>query len=292
MGSNDVRTIDCSTNPAVCVDEPLPEHLRTQTFVGLRWGIGASIGLGKGFQLGVTLPIQIKSFTIDHTLPDGSPYETPYSLLTGPSEVEVGLGDTEVMVRLVGKIPATPVLLSVGLGAALPTGRTSENPFDPALPASRRQHRQFGNGTVDPRVDVGLVVGTRPIGFIASGSARVPLYAGKFGYRGQRTIGGSFGVVASVPMPADALRLLLTADVSHASPAMWDGQEALNSGGQSLGVRMGFEYAIKPEVAVRASVVAMPLQTLNGEQFKTPVAVSVGLSGVIDVRPKKDKHGH
>ena len=272
----------------------MPDHVREQTFAGLRWDLGASIGLGKGVQLSLSLPIQLKSFTIEHTLLDGSPYQPSYYLLTGPSEVEVGLNDVEFLARVVGKVPATPLLLNAAVGAALPTGRISPNPFDPALPASRREQRQFGNGTVDPRVELGLVVGTRPIGFIASGSARFPVYANKHGYQGRLTVGGSFGVVASVPAPADALRLLLLLDLSHTSPARWDGEPALNSGGDTLGVRLGLEWAFKPTVALRAQILAMPLQNLRGEQFAAPVSISVGLSGVIDVRPKKerDPHGH
>ncbi len=292
MGAEDVRTIDCTSSPRLCVDEPVPEHVRTQTFTGLRWGVGASIGLGEGFQVGVVLPIQLKGFTIDHALADGTPYDTPYWLNTGPSEVEVGLGDTEVMVRVVRRVPATPLMLGVGVGVALPTGRTSQDPFDPALPASRRQHRQFGNGTVDPRVDASVVVGTRPIGFLATGSLRVPVYASEHGYRGQRRVGGTIGIVAAVPPPVEGLQLILAADLAHASPALWNGQAALNSGARSIGVRLGFEWAFRPGASLRAALVTLPLQTLSGEQFRTPVTVSVGLSGVIDVRPKKDRHAH
>jgi hypothetical protein len=291
MWADDVRNIDCESHPRLCEDTSVPDHVRQQTFLGLRWGLSASIGLGEGFQIGVMLPIQLKSFTISHSLPDGSPYEIPYSLLTGPSEVEVGLGDTEVMGRFVRRVPSTPLMLGVGWGAALPTGRISPNPFDPALPASRRQQRQFGNGTFDPRFDGSLIVGTRPIGFIASASTRLPVYSNRYGYRGQRTVGASLGVVASVPAPLDTLQLLLLLDLSHSSPALWEDSPALNSGSSNVGVRMGFEWAFKPGLALRTQLLALPLQVQRGDQFDIPVALSIGLSGVIDVRPKS-KRGH
>jgi len=288
-----VRDVNCETHPHLCTFDALPDHVRTQTFVGLRLGLGASIGLGEGFQVAVTLPIQLKAFTIAHALPDGTPYDTPYSLLTGPSEVEVGLGDTEVLVRMVRRVPGSPLLLQWGAGAALPTGRTSANPFDPALPASRRQQRQFGNGTVDPRVDLGVGVGTDPIGLLGSMSFRIPVYANRFGYTGQRTVGGSLGVVVTPGAPIEKLRLMLAADASWASPARWNDEPALNSGGGMVGVRMGFEWAFKPQASLRGAFTVLPVQVMNGEQFLAPFVASIGLSGVIDVRPKKkDAHVH
>ena len=290
--ASDTSSIGCESNPEYCVDEALPDHVRSQTFAGLRWNLGATFGLGKGFQLGVSVPIVLKAFTIEHTLPDGSPYATPYSLLTGPSEVDGGLGDTSVVLRLVGRVPATPLLLNAGVGASLPTGKISPNPFDPALPASRRQHRQFGNGTVDPQVQLGLVVGTQPFGLLVSGSAQFPLYAGKYGYQGPIAVSGAVGLLASVPAPLETLRLLMLLDLSHAGPARWNGEIARNSGRDALGVRLGFDWEFKPQLALRGEMLVVPLETLQGEQFRAPISLSVGLSGVLDIRPKAARGHH
>lgn len=271
-----------------CREYDLPDHVRRQTFTGLRWDLSAAIGLGKGLQIGVSLPVQMKRFTITHELLDGTPYTVPYPLRSGSTGAVFGLGDLRVNGRVTGRVPSSKVLLDATVGVALPTGRTSPNPFDPDLPASQGQPRQFGNGTVDPLVEVGAVIDLRPVGLLVRGTTRVPLYANKHGYRGQLLLGGSFGVLATLPAPLQTLRLLALADLSHAGAARWDGAVAPNSGRDAVALRLGFEWSITPKFALRGQLVSNLLETLEGDQFSAPFGLGLGVSGVIDL--KKDKH--
>ncbi len=291
--AEDRRVLRCPEfSPSVCADIDLPDHVRRSTFAALRWQGTASIGLGKGFSIAASLPLVLKSFDVAHSRLDGSAYDVPYSLLSGVSGPIVGLGDATVMARLSGRVPNTPLQLQVGLGAALPTGRTSPDPFDPSLPASQRQPRQFGNGTVDPQVELGLVVGTRPFGFVAQGTTRIPLYANEHGYRGQWTLGGSAGLLTTLPEPLRSLVLLLMVDASHTSPALWHGEASENSGGDQIALRLAFEWAATDTFSLRGQLVASPLQELEGEQFAAPISLGFGASGIIDLRPKAKRHGH
>ena len=277
-------------NAGLCADLDLPDHVRFQSFTGLRWDLGASIGLGKGVQVAVSLPIELKHFTIRHELMDGAAYTVPYSLMVGATGPVVGLGDMSVTGRIAKKVLGQPILLDAAVGVALPTGRISPNPFDPALPATQRQHRQFGNGTVDPLVRLGFVLSWRPVGVIVRGTTRIPLYANKFGYRGQFTLGGSAGIVATLPEPAQTVRLLALVDATHASAARWDGEKALNSGRDAIGLRLGAEWSITPKFVVQAQITSTLIETLQGDQFPTSYAGSVGVSGVIDLKKKAAHH--
>ncbi len=230
----------------------------------------------------------LKHFTARHELPDGSSYEIPYSNKAGPTGDVFGLGDLRLSGGLAGRAGATPLLLSASLGATLPTGRTSPNPFDPQIPASQRQHRQFGNGTVDPIAGAALSLGTEPFGLLVTGGVRVPLYANPRGYRGQFLLSGSAGVVVRPAAPAEGLRLLLLADATHAGAATWDGEPAQNSGGDTVGLRLGFEWAITHRLSIRGSLRVVPIERWIGDQFSQPVSGSLGVSGLVDL-PKAKK---
>ena len=289
MGSTVGTTLRCPEfSPDLCGDLDLPDHVRRQGFVGVRFGLGASIGLGRGVQIGLTLPLEVKRFTIDHSLTDGTPYSVPYSLLVGTTGEVVGLGDMQVTGRIAKRVVGQPLLLDASVGLALPTGRISPNPFDPALPATQRQHRQFGNGTVDPLVQLGLVLSWRPVGVIVRGTTRVPLYANKHAYRGPWLLGGAVGIVATLPEPLSTLRLLALVDATHAGPARWNGEVALNSGRDAIGLRLGAEWSITPKFVLRGQVLSTVIETLRGDQFPSGYGFSVGVSGIIDL--KKDKH--
>ena len=290
MGSRVTSTIRCPEfSPALCGELQLPDHVREQGFTGLRWNLGASIGLGKGVQIGVSLPLEIKHFNVAHELLDGTPYDVPYTLLVGTTEPVFGLGDMRVTGRFARRASlGMPLLLDAAVGVALPTGRISPNPFDPALPANQRQHRQFGNGTVDPLLELGLVLSWKPVGVIVRGSTRLPLYANKHGYKGQFLLAGSAGIVATLPEPVMTVRLLALVDAAHAGAARWDGEKALNSGRDSIGLRLGAEWSITPKFVLRGQVLSTLIETLQGDQFPTSYGFNVGVSGVIDL--KKDRH--
>ena len=251
----------------------------------MRLLLGAGIGLGKGFVLSFNIPLELKAFSLRHELLDGTPYETPYSLLIG-DDVLVGTGDARFMGQVAGPIQGTPVLLSAGVGVMLPTGRTASNPFTEVV-ATQRQFRQFGNGTFDPTAELAFVLGTKPIGMLFSGSTRLPLYTNPKGYRGQFLLTGSAGLVLTTPRPMDQVRLLALLEVSHAGAAQWDGETALNSGRDTLGLRLGFEWNLNPRLVLRGSLTATPVQVWRGEQFSMPWSVGVGVSGLIHVKKKK-----
>ncbi len=259
--------------------------MRRQQFGSLRLSLGAGIGLGRGFAIAFTLPLELKAFGLRHELPDGGPYVPPYTLRTS-NDVLVGLGDARLVAQLAGGIQGTPLMLSAGLGVMLPTGRTSTNPFTEVV-ATQRQFRQFGNGTFDPVAELALVVGTRPVGVLVSGSTRVPLYTNPKGYRGQFQLTGSAGIVVTTPMPVDRVRLLLLLEASHAGAARWDGAVAENSGRDSLGARLGFEWTVRPRLVLRGSLLVTPVQVWRGEQFAMPWTAGLGVSGVIHIRKKK-----
>lgn len=286
--TNDVLTLECAEHAHMCGNIAAPTHRRVQQYGSVRLQLGASIGLGKGFALSFDIPLEMKAFSVRHELPDGTAYEPPYTLLVG-DDVLFGPGDARFMGRVAGPIEGTPVMLSAGVGVMLPTGLTSTNPFTEIV-ATQRQFRQFGNGTFDPTAELGFVLGTKPFGFLVSGSTRVPLYTNPKGYRGQFLLTGSAGLVVSTPAPIDTVTLLALVEATHAGAARWDGKKADNSGRNSLGVRLGVEWNVTPRLLLRGWLASNPVQTWQGEQFSLPWSAGVGISGLIALKKKAKSH--
>jgi hypothetical protein len=248
---------------------------------------GFAIGLGKGFQLGFRLPIDIKGSTIRYELLDGAPYSPPYGSIHHRTETLIGLGDAQFEFGLHGAPPGTPILLGLGLGVVLPTGKTEEDPFELAAREKEHQHLQFGGGTVDPTVSLSFVLRTRPFGMLLFGGARVPLYENPKGYRGSISIQGAVGSTFRPSSPADRLQLLLLLHASHQEPERWYGEPGENSGRDTLGVSIGATYSVSPRVTVHAQLLANLLESARGAQFAQPVVLSLGVSGLIDLpKPK------
>ena len=270
----------------LCANEAVPDHVRSQSFTAARFVGSAAFGLGKGLQIELSIPVELKHFTLEHRLPSGAAYAPPYATLVGATGTTVGFGDARALLRLTGRVPNSPVILGIGLGAMLPSGRVAPNPFDIAQPAADREQRQFGNGTVDPIAEGAFVLGTKPIGFLFAANVRVPLYANQFGYRGSFVVGATTGMLLAMPAPAEQLHLLLLLRASHGGAGRWDGVVAENSGRDDVSSVIGVEAMVRPGLSVRGELAASVLEIATGEQFSLPVTLSFGISGMLDLRKK------
>jgi hypothetical protein len=266
-----------------CAQQDLPAHRHVQGIGLFRLQPAVTLGLGRGFQVGFRLPIDLKRSTIRYERADGSPYTPPYGDLHHRTEVLIGPGDGQLQLGLVGGVPATPLLLSATIGVVVPTGTTQPNPFELASREEEHQHLQFGGGTFDPTIALSLVIRTRPFGVIVSGSARVPLYENDHGYRGSASFEGTVGSTFRPGAPLDRLQLLLLAHASHQEPERWAGEVGENSGRDGLGVSLGAIYGVTPRLTVHAQLRANVLESAKGAQFKQPVVLSIGISGLIDL---------
>ncbi|HCP45478.1 MAG TPA: hypothetical protein DIU15_05525 [Deltaproteobacteria bacterium] len=250
-----------------------------------------SAGLGRGFHLGFHLPIDLRRAEIEYLLFDGTPYEPAYGDFHHRNEWLFGLGDARFVAGWTGEPPGSPLIVGGGVGVALPTGRTEEDPFAAAESQEEHQHLQFGNGTVDPLASFRLIVRGETLGMFSSVSGRFPLYANKKGYQGPVQLRGSVGPMLRPPAPLRSLQLLLLAVVSGNWPERWQGELGQNSGLLSAGVHLGLIWNITPQLAVQGAMLANAFQKSRGGQFTRPLTLTFGISGFLDLRPKKSR-GH
>jgi hypothetical protein len=258
---------------------------------------GVTAGLGKGFQVSFHLPLDLKIARIYYSLEDGTAYSPPYSNFHNRDETLFGPGDARLMAHWVGEIPASPVLLGFGLGAALPTGKTEE---DPSVAVSREeihQHLQFGGGTVDPLASFTLIVNGPSVGLLASADARFPLYANKKGYRGPILVNATAGPTLRLADPLRSVQLSLLGNFEWSSAEFWAGVPGENSGMLAASMRMGLTWNVQPKLAVRANLQTRVYERSLGAQFTRPVTLTVGVSGFLDLRklgkgPKAPQHEH
>ena len=251
----------------------VPAHDREVRVALFSFNPRATFGLGKGFQVAVEVPLALKHRRYTYTL-DDEPFAPPGAV---PEELRFGVGD----VRLRGSLYGSPIgvpqlILGVGVGAALPTGKTGAHPRD----------LQFGGGTVDPTLDLSLVARTDPVGFLASGSGRFPLYENKKGYRGSIAIEGAVGTMLQPAAPADGLILTFLVHATHLEPERWNGSPWVNSGKDALGLSLGAAYRVNPSFVVHGQVRANVVERRRGEQFGQPVVATLGVTGHIDVKKR------
>jgi len=266
---------------SVPAEGDVPAYLRDVRLALVALQPAATIGLGRGFQLAVEVPLVFKDKLYGYSR-DGAAF-VPEGL---PERLtRVGIGDVRVRFGLTGRVPNAPLILSFAVGAALPTGATGDHPRDLV----------FGNGTVDPVVNADLVVTTRPFGLIAGASARFPLYENGKAYQGSVTVEGTVGTMFRPPRPADKLQLLALAHVTHVEPERWQGSAWVNSGRDVIAVSLGALYGVTPKLVVHAQMRVNVFEVPRGEQFSQPLTLSVGMSGTIDLKKKHDDddgHGH
>ncbi|MEE2828470.1 MAG: hypothetical protein VX498_04710 [Myxococcota bacterium] len=239
-------------------------------------------GLGKGFQLELAIPVDVKAATIEYTLPDGSSFEPPYGDTHHRTETLFGLGDLRLQVAGYRRVESTPLLLGARIGLALPSGKTEEDPFRAATDGEEHQHLQFGNGTVDPLVAVELLVQSKPVGLLGSFSGRFPLYENPKGYRGSIQLAGNLGPVFRPPKPLDKLQFIVLANATWMSAEYWNGEEGENSGLGTVGASVGAGWQISPKVLLSGMVNFRIREFAVGAQFQQPVTGTIGLSGFFD----------
>jgi hypothetical protein len=258
---------------------------------------GVTAGLGKGFQVSFHLPLDLKNSRIDYSLEDGTPYTPPYGNFHHRNETLFGPGDARLMARWTRGIPASPVLLGFGLGAALPTGKTEEDPFAAASREENHQHLQFGGGTVDPLASFTLIVRGPSVGLLTSANARFPVYVNKKGYRGPILINATAGPTLRLPDPLRSVQLSLLGNFEWSSAESWGGVPGENSGMLAASMRMGLTWNVQPKLALQANLQTRVYERSLGAQFTRPVTLTLGVSGFLDLRklgkgPEAPQHEH
>jgi hypothetical protein len=177
-----------------------------------------AFGLTPVFGIEAQTPLRIVRTTIRFLRADGTPFDPDYENIHHRDETLFGFADPWLLARATGAVG--DVRITTRAGAALPIGKTEEDPFARGRAGLPHQHIQFGTGTVAPvfAIDAALPLGVTR--WNAYGQAVLNVYENGKGYRaGHRYAGGLAGDVEVVPM----LRLGGSVDVLNEQPERWGG---------------------------------------------------------------------
>lgn len=206
-------------DPLLCAEEEIPAHLHDQHIDWLRFDPTVNVGLGRGWQLGVGVPLDLRVARVDYFTLEGEPYDPPYADIHHRDETLAGPVDGTLGLRWYGT--RGHWVYGGTAGVTLPVGKTEEDPFALTELGLTHEHQQFGSGTFVPTFGLDAIHAGRRWGAVAWGAGRVPLYENGKGYRppvtGTAGAGPSFRLLPEV-------QLLGTAELLVEGPERWSGE--------------------------------------------------------------------
>jgi hypothetical protein len=231
---------------------------------GLRRGLGVEV---VGFLRHATTRIEFQDEA-------RQPVDWPQGDIHHRDETLVGPGDPWLLLHGAGS--AGRWTLSARAGASLPLGRTEPNPFALGRQGLPHQHLQFGTGTVDPilGLGVGRRLGATTLELTTLG--RFTVDTNGHGYRGGNRY---LAVLESARRLAQKWHALAALQLAREEAETWDGrvEEEGNLGRTDVLLALALTRS-----AGRAGLtlgVQIPLHTrATGSQLDYPVIVSLAVS--------------
>jgi hypothetical protein len=235
-----------------------------------------SYGLGRNLGLQWVHPIRRVAARIEFEELDGRPLFLPEGDIHHRNETLVGTGDPWLL-AVAGTTRGAWTFSGQG-GVSVPLGRTEENPFALGREGRAHQHIQFGTGTWDPLL--GLGVGRRLAGVTASlsGMARLPLGTNSHGYRAGHRYSLSLG--GARPLGTGPWRARAGLDLVREEAETWDGvvETEGNLGRTDLLASASLSRSLGP-AGTASLTVSVPLRTrARGAQLDYPLVLGLGWS--------------
>ncbi|NOY27096.1 MAG: hypothetical protein GXP62_14605 [Oligoflexia bacterium] len=266
-------------DPVLCAAQDIPDHWDHQSIDWFRTDPSATIGLGKGWQIALGLPVDLRVLRIDYTTLDGAPYQPPYGGNHHRDETLFGFTDGRISAWRYAS-PAQGLVMGWGLGTTLPLGKTEDDPFSLAAQGLPHEHFQLGSGTFDPLLSGVLVLSGPRFGAWGSVDARLPLYQNGRAYRGSRTVSASLGPTMRVVQP---LQLVATVDILLESPETWSGEPS--GGRQTLTGSLLALWTVSPALVLQGGGRATAWQHAPGGGDDEPLWQGLVLTAGVSWTP-------
>ena len=236
-----------------------------------------NVGLGDGFQMGLTVPVDVRFLGIEYALPNGRPYDPPYGDIHHRDETLWGPVDGTLQVQLFRTVGTSAFTLGGTLGTTLPWGQTHPDPFLLGAQGKRHQHFQFGTGTFVPVADVQAVLSGR-FGANAWVQTRTPLYANGHGYRPGASLDWGVGPRYMVWAP---YTVALTGEGVHQWIDTWRGYPSPSSGRDALMVALANNLRVSGHTSLYAKGLTTVWQRSrsqdNEDQFLQRFVATIGV---------------
>jgi hypothetical protein len=233
-------------------------------------------GLRPGLGLEAMVPLRHVTTRIRFEDTARRPFLPAHPDIHHRNQTLVGPSDPWLLVHGSRRVGGLDAALRVGL--TVPLGRTEENPFrlgDLGLP---HQHIQFGTGTWDPVVGLGLQRAVGAVRFNASAMGRFGLAENSHGYRTGHRFFGQIGAERAL---GKAWRARAGVEMAREEPERWDGvreSEEGNLGRTDVLVALGAGRAFARVGHLHAAVKVPVATRVSGSQIDYPVIFTLGWS--------------
>lgn len=275
LPSTTTHVEDCPDLGPSCKSSPPPTaYVHHVDRVTAETALDASYGLHRAFALELHFPLRIVREDPSYAELDGAPKDVPDDI-HHHKETLVGLSDPWLSLRAGGALGG--LVTQAKLGLSVPIGSTQPNPYRLAEQGLSHEHTQFGSGTFEPIVGLGLSYRVEPLTFSASALALFSLYENGKGYRAPTRVTATLR--SDLVIGGGTFRPYLAGDLAHQSEERWSGSaDGEGSGartdillGGGLVVRIADPWSLDVGMRVRAATIA------SAPTMRYPGLVQVGV---------------
>ena len=175
----------------MCEEQEIEPHIHDLVTEQLQLKVAGTVGLGRGFQLGLGVPVGFRWADVTYTTTDGGQYDPPYADIHHRDEVLMGLNDGTVSLQWFQRLGSWT--LGGLMGSTIPLGRTEADPFAAAEQGLSHQHSQFGAGVPIPTLGLQGIVGGAHWGAVAATTVMLPVFENDKGYTAPTTVSSMLG---------------------------------------------------------------------------------------------------
>jgi len=256
---------ECPDVAPECATTFIPPHEHHVRVALTHYETTLAYGVGKGTQLSLRLPYDVKDQKVRYTTLDGAPFTPPYGDIHHRSETLRGISDAMVVVDRAYRDAWT-----FGIGTTLPIGRTVDDPVILGREGLKHEHIQFGTGTFEPVLAAQYAKGR----YFARADAKISAYESSKGYKGPTTLVWSLGPTFRVRGVSIDPRL----NGQHQTLGHWHGEEDEGSGFDNGGVRLSVSIPRGALTITPGVYHELWSRGLGGQTFRQSTTFSVAVS--------------
>ncbi len=184
--------------PDIPDEEQPSEHM--QSFLAVAMDLNVSYWLNESVSLSLLVPYRATRVDASFLSATGELLPEEFESIHHRDEIVQGLGDLQVGVGFGGNLDGIwqGANYQFKVGLTVPTGSVEPDPFVLGSQKIRHQHLFHGTGTFNPWAEVSFSAPIGPVTLIAWSHGLIPLYRGRYDYKGSSVVMGSLGLAYRV----------------------------------------------------------------------------------------------
>ncbi len=237
-------------SPKHCMENDIPALWHRQGAQLYQMVPTLNVGFGAGWQMALTLPLDLKISSIDYVTLSGEGYDPPYAGMHHRNETLFGPADGTLMVNYYFGLGSASSM-GISVGSTLPIGRIEADPFMLGNMSIEHQHFQRGTGTFVPTARLEFFSSQLRWRQMAWGAMKWPLYENRMGYTPSRLL--SFGLGGGYRLTTKT-QVLLVGEGEHSSPDIWAGSNGSAPGRDAVVLGLTGIHSLNDNVTLQFQV--------------------------------------